>query len=95
MTARRLLFCLLSGYQPTDRRCQTDLPSSGTAPQGGLGSLCAPRATRIQSGLVQKRRPCARSGDLQGRPPSADNDLVVLPETWLTNVPSYLPGIPK
>ena len=28
-------------------------------------------------------------------PPSADNDLLVLPETWLTNVPSYLPGIPK
>ena len=28
-------------------------------------------------------------------PPSADNDLVVLPETWLANVPSYLPGIPK
>ena len=27
--------------------------------------------------------------------PSADNDLVVLPETWLTNVPTYLPGIPK
>ena len=27
--------------------------------------------------------------------PSADNDLVVLPETWLTNVPHYLPGIPK
>ena len=27
--------------------------------------------------------------------PSADNDLLVLPETWLTNVPSYLPGIPK
>ncbi len=28
-------------------------------------------------------------------PPSADNDLVVLPETWLANVPQYLPGIPK
>ena len=28
-------------------------------------------------------------------PPSADNDLVVLPETWLANVPTYLPGIPK
>ena len=28
-------------------------------------------------------------------PPSANNDLLVLPETWLTNVPSYLPGIPK
>ena len=28
-------------------------------------------------------------------PPSAENDLVVLPETWLSNVPSYLPGIPK
>lgn len=28
-------------------------------------------------------------------PPSADMDLVVLPETWLTNVPTYLPGIPK
>ena len=27
--------------------------------------------------------------------PSADNDLIVLPETWLTNVPRYLPGIPK
>ena len=27
--------------------------------------------------------------------PSADNDLVVLPETWLSNVPNYLPGIPK
>ena len=27
--------------------------------------------------------------------PSADNDLVVLPETWLANVPTYLPGIPK
>ena len=27
--------------------------------------------------------------------PSADKDLVVLPETWLANVPSYLPGIPK
>tara|TARA_Y100001933_G_C18914411_1_gene528174 strand:+ start:117 stop:1088 length:972 start_codon:yes stop_codon:yes gene_type:complete len=28
-------------------------------------------------------------------PPCAENDLVVLPETWLTNVPHYLPGIPK
>ena len=28
-------------------------------------------------------------------PPSADNDLVVLPETWLSNVPSYFPGVPK
>ena len=28
-------------------------------------------------------------------PPNADNDLVVLPETWLANVPQYLPGIPK
>ena len=28
-------------------------------------------------------------------PPSTDNDLIVLPETWLANVPSYLPGIPK
>ena len=28
-------------------------------------------------------------------PPNADNDLLVLPETWLPNVPSYLPGIPK
>ena len=28
-------------------------------------------------------------------PPSADRDLVVLPETWLANVPHYLPGIPK
>ena len=27
--------------------------------------------------------------------PSAESDLVVLPETWLANVPSYLPGIPK
>jgi len=27
--------------------------------------------------------------------PSAERDLIVLPETWLTNVPSYLPGIPK
>ena len=31
----------------------------------------------------------------QASQPSAENDLVVLPETWLTNVPSYLPGIPK
>ena len=28
-------------------------------------------------------------------PPSADTDLLVLPETWLSNVPRYLPGIPK
>ena len=28
-------------------------------------------------------------------PPSADNDLLVLPETWLINVPTYLPGIRK
>ena len=27
--------------------------------------------------------------------PSAERDLIVLPETWLTNVPGYLPGIPK
>lgn len=27
--------------------------------------------------------------------PSAERDVIVLPETWLTNVPSYLPGIPK
>lgn len=27
--------------------------------------------------------------------PSADTDLIVLPETWLAQVPSYLPGIPK
>jgi len=27
--------------------------------------------------------------------PSAERDLIVLPETWLTNLPSYLPGIPK
>lgn len=28
-------------------------------------------------------------------PPSAEQDLIVLPETWLANVPGYLPGIPK
>lgn len=28
-------------------------------------------------------------------PPSAERDLLVLPETWLSNVPRYLPGIPK
>lgn len=28
-------------------------------------------------------------------PPSAERDLLVLPETWLHNVPRYLPGIPK
>ncbi|KZR70231.1 hypothetical protein PMIT1313_00540 [Prochlorococcus marinus str. MIT 1313] len=28
-------------------------------------------------------------------PPTADHDLIVLPETWLKNVPSYLVGIPK
>ena len=28
-------------------------------------------------------------------PPSADKDLLVLPETWLANVPHYMPGIPK
>ncbi|MBM5784433.1 MAG: glycosyltransferase family 4 protein [Cyanobacteria bacterium K_DeepCast_35m_m1_288] len=27
--------------------------------------------------------------------PSAERDLIVLPETWLTNMPNYLPGIPK
>jgi len=27
--------------------------------------------------------------------PNAARDLIVLPETWLKNVPSYLPGIPK
>lgn len=27
--------------------------------------------------------------------PSADADLIVLPETWLAQVPGYLPGIPK
>ena len=27
--------------------------------------------------------------------PSAERDLLVLPETWLSNVPRYLPGIPK
>jgi len=26
---------------------------------------------------------------------SADRDLIVMPETWLTNVPRYLPGVPK
>ena len=34
-------------------------------------------------------------GTYKASPPSADNDLLVLPETWLTNVPNYLPGIPK
>ena len=27
--------------------------------------------------------------------PSAETDVIVLPETWLNNVPNYLPGIPK
>ena len=27
--------------------------------------------------------------------PSADRDLLILPETWLNNAPRYLPGIPK
>ena len=27
--------------------------------------------------------------------PNADADLIVLPETWLPEVPGYLPGIPK
>ena len=34
-------------------------------------------------------------GTYKASPPSAENDLLVLPETWLTNVPNYLPGIPK
>ena len=28
-------------------------------------------------------------------PPSREGDLIVLPETWLTQVPGYLAGIPK
>ena len=27
--------------------------------------------------------------------PSSNDDLLILPETWLNNVPHYLPGIPK
>ena len=27
--------------------------------------------------------------------PSAENDLIILPETWLNNTPQYFPGIPK
>ena len=27
--------------------------------------------------------------------PSSDRDLLILPETWLSNAPQYLPGIPK
>ena len=27
--------------------------------------------------------------------PSADHDLLILPETWLSSAPNYWPGIPK
>ena len=34
--------------------------------------------------------PCDRPGGLKGL--LADNDLLILPETWLYNVPNYLQG---
>ena len=58
-------FSSATRHQPSDRRCEADLPPGGTAPQGGLGRLCAAAATGLPGGLVQQRRPRTRSGNLQ------------------------------
>ena len=62
---------------------------------GWLGRLCTPAATRLQADWFSSDAPVLDLETYKASPPSADNDLVVLPETWLANVPSYLPGIPK
>ena len=95
MTSRRLLFVCYPDTNQSDRRRQADLSPGGTTPQSWLGRLCAQGETWIQGELVQSDAPVLDLETYKASPPSADNDLVVLPETWLTNVPSYLPGIPK
>jgi glycosyltransferase involved in cell wall biosynthesis len=59
------------------------------------------------SAFVLQEKPCFRADwfvseapviDLQSYislPPDLNRDIIVLPETWLANVPSYLAGIPK
>ena len=63
--------------------------------QAGCDAYVLQEQPGFKADWFRSDAPVLDLGTYKASPPSADNDLIVLPETWLTNVPGYLPGIPK
>ena len=95
MTSRRLLFvCYPDTNQPIGGVKQI-YRQVEILHQAGLDAYVLQEKPGFRADWFKSTAPVLDLEAFKASPPSADNDLIVLPETWLTNVPSYLPGIPK
>ena len=63
--------------------------------RGGFDAWVLQQAPEFRANWFDSDAPVLDIASYLASPPNADNDVIVLPETWLTNVPSYLAGIPK
>ena len=63
--------------------------------EAGLEACVLQRQAGFRADWFSSRAPVLDLESYIASGPSADGDLIVLPETWLAQVPGYLPGIPK
>ncbi len=95
MTSRRLLFvCYPDTNQPIGGVKQIYRQVELLA-KAGWDAYVLQEHPGFRADWFSSEAPVLDLDAYKASPPSADKDLLVLPETWLTNVPRYLPGIPK
>ena len=63
--------------------------------RAGFDAWVLQQAPEFRANWFDSDAPVLDIASYLASPPNADNDVIVLPETWLSNVPSYLAGIPK
>jgi len=63
--------------------------------QGGLEAFVLQQQPGFRADWFSSAAPVLDLASYLASGPDAARDLIVLPETWLTQVPAYLPGIPK
>ena len=95
MTTRRLLFvCYPDTNQPIGGVKQI-YRQVELLHKAGWNAYVLHEKSGFRADWFSSNAPVLDLDAYKASPPSADNDLLVLPETWLANLPSYLPGIPK
>ena len=63
--------------------------------EAGLNAVVLQREAGFRADWFDSQAPVLDLESYVSSGPNAERDLIVLPETWLNQVPGYLPGIPK
>jgi hypothetical protein len=95
MTSRRLLFVCYPDTNHTIGGVKQIYRQVELLHQQGIEAHVLQEQPGFRPDWFSSQAPVLDLASYLGSGPSAERDLIVLPETWLTNVPGYLPGIPK